>query len=142
MTANLFVAGRVIWRAELKQTKTSRPMRSVLIASDDENMPPVRALVFGEDAEHAAVGDFISVEGPPEISTYKKNGEVRPAASMLARWSRLSGHAGERRRRSEAARRGADKQKGGGHQQAIGGFAPSGPPDHEAPFDDPIDDLF
>lgn len=148
MSASLFLAGRIIWRSEQKATRTGKPMRSILIASDEENMPPVRALVFGEDAEHAAVGDFISVEGPPEVSTYEKNGEVKLAVSLMARWSRLSGHAGARQRRSEAAKRRAEKRKSGDRQDAIDAFAPCGPPSPEppsitagAPFDDPIDDL-
>lgn len=67
-TANLFVAGRVVWQAELKTTRTGQPMRSVLIGSDDDAMPPCRVLVFGSDAEHSTVGAFMSCEGPPEIS--------------------------------------------------------------------------
>jgi len=139
MSANLFVAGRIIWRAELKQTKNGRPMRSVLIATDEDNMPPVRALVFGDDAEHAAVGDFMSVEGSPEITVFEKNGETKPAVSMMARWSRLTGHGGQRQRKSAAAKRGEAKNGAGQHQEAIDAFASPGPPASEqAPFDDEI----
>ena len=129
MSANLFISGRIIWRADLKETRTGTSMRSDLIGSDDENMPPVRALIFGEEAEYANVGDFMSVEGPPEISTYEKNGEVKPAVSLMARWSRLTGHRVQRQRKSEAAKRGrGDSQR-----------SPSGPPGPEPPpFDDEL----
>jgi hypothetical protein len=119
MTANLFVAGRIIWRADLKQTKKGTPMRSVLIAGDDENMPPVRALVFGDDAEHAAVGDWMSVEGDPEISTYEKDGEVKPAVSLMAKWSKLSGHGGQRQRKSQAQQRTNGQQQDHRQQRAF-----------------------
>jgi hypothetical protein len=127
MAANLFIAGRVTWRAELKQTKSGSAMRSVLIAADDDTMPACRALVFGDVAEHVQVGDYLSVEGAPEISTFEKNGEIRPALSMMAKWSRLSGHGGARQRRSEAATRGRDDRHGDGR----GAGPPAGHPAFE-----------
>ncbi|MDH3662685.1 MAG: hypothetical protein OEU92_22090 [Alphaproteobacteria bacterium] len=147
-TATLFVHGRIGWLSELRETNSGSAMRSALIfvdgGAEDESLG-VFARVFGSDAEAMTKGDMIAVEGPVEIGLAEHKGESKPRLSVMARWSRLSSHAGDRRRRSEAARRGADKEKGGGHQQVIDGFALIGgqrsaspPTDNNAPFDDPI----
>ena len=54
MSANLFVAGRIIWRAELKETKSGSSMRGVLVGLDDGGeapRPPCFVTIFGDDAE-------------------------------------------------------------------------------------------
>lgn len=145
-SAVLFVAGPTIWIAELKQTRNGSPMRGVLVAVDNGTegqepaCPPVFIRLFGSDAEHVKKGDHVAAEGTLEAEVGERDGKSVVRLSIMARWSRLTGHAGDRQRRSKAAKRGAEQRKGGGHQTAVDFQAPtSGPPDYEPPaFDDEI----
>ena len=136
-TSVLFVSGPVLWAGDLKTTKTGSPMRGVLVGLDrneEKPMPPCFVRVFGSDAEAVSKGDRLAAEGDLEAEVGERDGKPSVRLSIMARWSRLTGHAGDRQRRSEAAKRAAANR---GNDQPKGGF--DGPPDPGPPaFDDPI----
>lgn len=136
MSANLFICGRIVWRAELKETESGKPMRSVLIASDGENMPSVHALIFGGDAGHAEKGDNIAAEGELEASIMERESKPTVSLSIMARWSKLTGHAGARQRRSEAQQTPNKEREQpadlyGGRGEDFGDHIPFWPPGEE-----------
>ena len=81
-------------------------------AEQDETpkCPPVMAILFGSDAEHATKGDWLSVEGPLEASIREHQGRSVVGLSVMARWLRLTGHAGQRKQRSVKAKEAHEKR--------------------------------
>ena len=131
-TATLYLNGKVIWCAELGRSKTDKPMRGVLVAlsnDPDDERPPCFVRLFGEDAEAVKAGDTLAAEGELEASLGERDGKPNVRLSIMAKWSRLTGHAGARRRRG----RNRDDDR-----QPSAQPAPSGPPGPEPLFDDEL----
>lgn len=135
-TANLFIAGRIIWTGDLGETKTGSPMRGVLAAVDDAERgeepkcAPVFVRLFGTEAEHAGKGDWLAAEGPLETSLREREGKPVVSLSIMAKWARLTGHRDARKQRSEA-----QTKKASGHQQPVPDTATCGA---SPPFDDAL----
>ncbi|MEM8950481.1 MAG: hypothetical protein AAGC99_14220 [Pseudomonadota bacterium] len=149
---NLFVSGRVVWAGPEKATKRSQPMRSVVVAVDDQEeggLPAIMVTVIGDEARHLSQGSWLSAEGTPELEIVDKDGEPVIRWRMLARRVMLSGADHAAQRRAKAAEKGqatkaknADARRQGDLGLAGNGrdrAPPSGPSGPEPPpFDDPI----
>jgi hypothetical protein len=122
MTATLFASGRVLWCGELGPTKTDKPMRGCLVATSqerDDTHPPVVVRQFGEEAQHVQTGDLLAAEGELEASIRERDGKPGVNLSIMARWCRLTGHAGQRQRKSQAAQRMNGQQQDHRQQRAF-----------------------
>lgn len=78
-TCNLFISGRVVWAGPEKATKNDRPMRSVVVAVDDQDeggLPAIMVTVIGDESRHLDKGSWLSAEGTPELSIDQKDGKT------------------------------------------------------------------
>ncbi len=128
-----FAAGKVVWAGEAKQARNGQPMRSVMLSVGKDGVG-VAVLVFGNEAEAIAVGDGLAAEGPVEAKLRTKDGETKAALSIMARWAKLTGQAGQKVQPKRPAPTKPKQSKQ--HDLALAAQAPSG---DCAPFyNDPI----
>ena len=145
-TCNVFISGRVVWGGPEKQTKNGRPMKSVVVAVDDQDeggLPALMVTVIGDEAKHLDKGSWLSAEGTPEMEIVERDGKPVIRWRMLARRVILSGADHAEKRRAEPAQRGqATKAKNAEARRqgdlGLGGNGrdstpPSEPPDREPP---------
>lgn len=128
-----FATGRVVWVGELKQARNGQPMRSVMLSLDKDGQA-VAVLVFGDEAAAVQAGDCMAAEGPVEAKLRTKDGETKAMLSLVARWTKLTGQAGQK---VQFKRQAPAKPKQSKQQDlALAAQAPSG--DYAPFYNDPI----